>query len=72
MVNNPNPPTSVVHAYCPNRANGERHVYYLDEQSCGDRDPADAEYVKLQDRKLEPTTRKPVGESTESLQEMPI
>ena len=72
MVNNPNPPMSVVHAYCPNRANGERHVYYLDEQSCGDRDPADAEYVKLQDRKLEPTTRKPVGESTESLQEMPI
>jgi hypothetical protein len=72
LVNDPDPLVTVVQAKCPSRSSGERYVYYLDQDSDGERDPTDAEYVKLHGRELEPTTRKPVGESTDSVQEMSI
>ena len=59
-------------AYCPDRANGERYVYYLDGMSAGDRDPDDAKWVKLRDRKLEPNTREPLADGVESVQEVAI
>ena len=66
MVNDPDPLVTVVQAKCPSRSNGERYVYYLDREPDGERDPADAECVKLHGRELEPETREPIvdGEST--------
>jgi len=72
MVNDLDPLVTVVQAKCPSRSNGERYVYYLDRESDGERDPADAECVKLHGRELEPTTRDPYDDDTDSVQEMSI
>lgn len=61
LVNDPEPLETVVQAYCPSRTNGNRYVYYVQRQAHSDSDPKDAEWVKLEDRKFEPITRKPIS-----------
>lgn len=71
LVNDPDPPVAVVQGYCPNRSNGNRYVYYLGDGG-GERDPDDAKWVKLRDRKLEPVTREPFVDGEEPIQEVSI
>lgn len=61
LVNSEDPLMRVVHAECPSRPSGHRHVYYLDHYD----DPEDAEVVKIEGKELEPGSREPInGESS--------